>query len=86
MISVNIAEAKAKFSYYVRLASSGETVQVCERNRPVAKITAVAKPYDRALRESGLGMFAGLLSEAELDEALRPMTDEEADAFLEGTY
>ena len=45
---------------------------------------ALNQPIDRALRESAFGMFASKMSEEELDELLRPMTAEEADAFVSG--
>jgi hypothetical protein len=41
---------------------------------------------DLALRESGFGMFSGGMTEEELEEALRPKTDDEADAFVDGRY
>jgi antitoxin (DNA-binding transcriptional repressor) of toxin-antitoxin stability system len=40
MIQVNITELKARLSHYLRLVQAGETVVVCERNRPVAEIHA----------------------------------------------
>lgn len=57
---------------------------ICERNKPVAELVPIKKPVDYALRGSAFGMHANWLSEAELDEAIRPMTDEGADAFVEG--
>ena len=84
MIRANVAEVKARLSHFLRVAKSGETVVICERNVPVAELVAVKKPIDRALRESAFGMYKNVMTDAELDEALRPMTDEEADAFIEG--
>ena len=86
MIKANVAEVKARFSHYLRLASSGEEVVVCDRNEPVARIVPLARKVDIARRMSAIGMFEGGMTEAELDEALRPMTDEEAEAFIEGRY
>ena len=86
MIHANVAEVKAKLSYYLRLAKSGETVVICDRNKPVAELVPVKKPVDRALRESAMGMYPSVMSPEELREALRPMTDEEADDFIEGRY
>ena len=86
MIHANVAEVKSRLSYYLRLAKSGERVVICDRNKPIAELVPVIPPIDRALRASAFGMFPGGMSEEELTEALRPMTDEEADAFVEGRY
>ena len=40
MTKVGIAELKAKLSDYVRRARGGETVVVCDRDRPVADLVA----------------------------------------------
>ena len=58
MIQININEAKAKLSKYTRLVKSGETVILCDRNKPFAEI----RPLDRrgsAPRVFGMskGMF-----------------------------
>lgn len=37
-IRINIAEAKAKLSQYVRRIKNGESILLCERNVPVAEI------------------------------------------------
>ena len=86
MIQANVADIKARLSHFLRLAKSGERVVICERNRPIAELTAIAPPVDRALRQSAFGAFSGGMTESELCEALRPMTDDEADAFTEGHY
>ena len=84
MIQVNVAEAKTRLSHFLRLAVAGEKVVICDRNKPVAELVAVKAPVNLVLRESAFGMFYGGMSEEELQEALRPMTDEEADAFIAG--
>ena len=43
MVKININEAKAKLSKYARMVKSGETVILCDRNRPFAEI----RPLDR---------------------------------------
>jgi antitoxin (DNA-binding transcriptional repressor) of toxin-antitoxin stability system len=58
MIQININEAKSKLSKYTKIVKSGETVVLCERNKPFAEI----RPLDRrgsAPRVFGLskGMF-----------------------------
>lgn len=86
MVRANVAEVKARLSHYLRLAKSGERVVICERNTPVAELTAIPRPVDRELRESAFGMFSFPMTDEEFEEALRPMTDEESDAFVEGRY
>jgi antitoxin (DNA-binding transcriptional repressor) of toxin-antitoxin stability system len=58
MIQININEAKSKLSKYTKMVKAGETVILCERNKPFAEI----RPLDRrgsAPRVFGLskGMF-----------------------------
>jgi antitoxin (DNA-binding transcriptional repressor) of toxin-antitoxin stability system len=58
MIQININEAKAKLSKYTKMVKAGETVVLCERNKPFAEI----RPLDHkgsAPRVFGLskGMF-----------------------------
>jgi prevent-host-death family protein len=43
MIVINIYEAKAKLSEYVEAVGRGERVMICNRNRPVAELIAVAQ-------------------------------------------
>ena len=42
MIMVNIHTAKARLSEYLEAAARGERVLICNRNRPVAELRAVA--------------------------------------------
>ena len=43
MIQININEAKSRLSKYTKLVKAGETVILCERNKPFAEI----RPLDR---------------------------------------
>ena len=43
MILININEAKARLSKYTKLVKAGETVVLCERNKPFAEI----RPLDQ---------------------------------------
>ena len=43
MIQININEAKARLSKYTKMVKAGETVVLCERNKPFAEI----RPLDR---------------------------------------
>jgi antitoxin (DNA-binding transcriptional repressor) of toxin-antitoxin stability system len=44
MIMVNIAEAKAKLSEFVDAVGRGESVIICNHNRPVAELRAIDAP------------------------------------------
>lgn len=41
MVMINIHEAKAKLSEYIKAAVGGERVLICKRNRPVVELHAV---------------------------------------------
>jgi len=43
MIQININEAKARLSKYTKMVKAGETVILCERNKPFAEI----RPLDQ---------------------------------------
>jgi antitoxin (DNA-binding transcriptional repressor) of toxin-antitoxin stability system len=43
MIQININEAKSRLSRYAKMVKAGETVVLCERNKPFAEI----RPLDR---------------------------------------
>lgn len=43
MIRVNLAEAKAKLSFYVSRVAEGQTVVICRRNVPVAELRPVTR-------------------------------------------
>lgn len=52
MIHVNIYEAKARLSALIRRVKAGDTIVLCERNRPVAELRAIragGKPGERRL-------------------------------------
>ncbi len=53
---VNVAEAKARFSEFVRRASSGEEIVIARDHKPVARLTAIPAPARRR-PGSGRGVF-----------------------------
>jgi prevent-host-death family protein len=76
MIVVNINEAKAKLSEYLELTARGERVLICNRNRPVAELRAVAA----ARREPRpLGGAVGRVTVP--DAFFEPLPDDLLDAF-----
>ena len=44
MNQINIAEAKARLSYYLDRVSRGETVVICRRNVPIAELRRIPAP------------------------------------------
>ena len=44
---MNIHDAKAKLSHYLRLVQEGETIIICKRNVPIAEITPAKKHSKR---------------------------------------
>ena len=47
MRTVNLANAKARLSELVDRIQAGDTIDITRRGRPVARLTAVAKPRKR---------------------------------------
>jgi len=74
-MEVTVHQAKSQLSRLLKLAEDGETVTIVRRGIPVARLTPVPPPGARRL-----GWDKGTVP----DSALRPMTDEEAEAFLAG--
>lgn len=75
-MEVTVHEAKSQLSRLLRLAEEGEAVTIVRRGIPVARLTPIPPPAARQL-----GWDAG---PSVSDSVLRPMTDEEAEAFLRG--
>ena len=42
MLEVNLADFKAHLTEYARRVKSGETVVLCERNKPIAELRPIA--------------------------------------------
>jgi antitoxin (DNA-binding transcriptional repressor) of toxin-antitoxin stability system len=78
MKRVNIADAKAHLSEYMRDVKRGETIIICERNVPIAEMKAY-DPAQEVPRKRILGRWDGLM---EIDDSVfAPMTDEEVAEF-----
>lgn len=74
-MEVTVHEAKTQLSRLLKLAEDGEMVTIVRRGVPVARLTPIPPPVNRRL-----GWDAGGVP----DSALRPLTDDEAEAFLCG--
>ncbi len=58
MKTLNVSEAKTHFSSVVDQVEQGETVLICRRNLPVAKITSVA-PVSKGKHHTVIGWAKG---------------------------
>ncbi|HXP60753.1 MAG TPA: type II toxin-antitoxin system Phd/YefM family antitoxin [Dongiaceae bacterium] len=55
MVSINIQHAKTHLSRYAKRVKAGETIILCERNKPIAEI----RPIPLRKRRVRLGVFRG---------------------------
>ena len=70
---VNLADAKAHLSELVDRVGAGESIEITRRGKPVARLTAVAKPrrrIDVALLQSLTPAFRMALGTAGDDAAI----------------
>lgn len=78
MKSVNLADAKAHLSELVERAASGDPVRIMRRGKPVAQITAVARPRTRIDPAQLRAMTDAMpLQRESAGEFLRRMRDED---------
>jgi antitoxin (DNA-binding transcriptional repressor) of toxin-antitoxin stability system len=82
-MTVSVTEAKNKLTQLLTAVEKGERVTIERHGHVIAEIV---KPS--AKRAPKFGTLRGVvqMSSEQFHEATRPMTDEEADAFLEGRY
>jgi len=80
VMKVSVAEAKNKLPELIRAAEDGEPVTICRRGAPVVDIVRTKKPTGRKRK---LGTLRGQFEILDPDW-WKPMTNEEADAFMEG--
>ena len=79
MQSYNVHEAKSNLSRLLKEVDIGKQVVIMRDGKPVAELVPYREPRRKKRR---LGFAAGEVWMADGWE--RPMTDEEADAFLNG--
>ena len=72
MIRVNVHDAKTRFSSLLEAVKQGETVLICNRNKPVAEMKAVEAPRTKPRK---LGQHVGVFSIS--DDFNDPLSDEE---------
>jgi len=80
MASYNIHEAKSSLSRLLKETEQGEEVIIMRNGEPVAKLVRYRRPRQKKIK---LGFGAGLAQEIDKDW-WKPMTDEEAEAWIEG--
>jgi prevent-host-death family protein len=78
VVGYNVHEAKSNLSRLLQKTAAGDRVVIMRNGVPVAELI----PYRDKTRKRELGFAAGQIEMPEGWE--RPMTDEEADAFLGG--
>lgn len=79
-MKVSVADAKNKLPELIKAVENGEQVTICRRGTPVVDMVRTTK----AVREKPkLGTLKGRVTVHEPDW-WKPMTEEEAEEFLEG--
>jgi prevent-host-death family protein len=75
----SVHEAKTQLSHLLDLIQDGEEVVIHRHGKPVARLTPVRQPAPSP--------FGAMRGEFQMKEDWeRPLTDREADAFLEGKW
>jgi prevent-host-death family protein len=79
-MKVSVADAKNKLPELIKAVEDGETVTICRRGIPAVDIVRTKKPSRKVPQ---LGTLKGKVKILDPDW-WKPMSDEEADAFIEG--
>jgi len=81
-MKVSVADAKNKLPELIKAVEDGEAVTICRRGTPVVDIVRTA----RGKREKP--RFGTLKNKVVIHDPdwWKPMSDEEAEAFVEGRY
>lgn len=75
MIRVNVTDARAKLSAYLKLVELGQTIVICRRNVPVAQLRAIVAATDD---RRPVGIDRGMRVP---DSFFEPLPSELVDAF-----
>jgi len=79
-MQVSVAEAKNKLTQLIHAVERGERVTICRHGRPVVDLV-------QAKEERLPPKFGTLKGKVTVDpKFFEPMTEEEANAFIEGRY
>lgn len=82
MVKVNIHEAKAKLSYFLKLVQDGQTVIICNRNVPIAELKPTSPRSDRV---AGMGRKMYPDWSGDLSAAAEPLDAEDTEAWHNGS-
>ncbi|MES2708974.1 MAG: hypothetical protein V4726_20430 [Verrucomicrobiota bacterium] len=58
MTQINLNEVKSRLSHYAKLVKAGETIILCDRNKPFAEIRPLGLPA-ASLSKRPLGLMQG---------------------------
>ena len=78
-MKVSVADAKNKLPKLIKTVENGEPVTICRRGVPVVDLV----PTKEARKKPKFGTLAGRIIIHDPDW-WKPMSDEEAEAFIEG--
>ena len=59
MVKINIHEAKTHLSRYAKRVKAGETLLLCDRNKPFAEIRPIKKAKKESRRQRRIGQDKG---------------------------
>mgnify|MGYP000374440791 FL=1 len=83
MLKVNLHEAKANLSRYAKQVKAGETVIICDRNKPFAELRPLAKSRRPSSQRRKLGQDVGKIElAADWDS---PATNAEISDLFDGS-
>ena len=82
-MTVSVTEAKNKLTQLLMAVEKGERVTIERHGRIIAEIV---KPSVKRIPKFGTLRDIVHMTPEQFQEATRPMTNEEADAFLAGRY
>ena len=76
MIKYNLSEAKAQFSKVMEQVEAGETVTLCKRNEPVARVVPIDQEPVYKKHQTKIGCFKGQIKiHGDLTEPAIPLSD-----------
>lgn len=81
-MKVSVADAKNKLPELIKAAENGKRITICRRGKPVVDLVRTSEP---AQKKPKLGTLRDKVIVHDADW-WKPMSNEEAGAFLEGRY
>lgn len=79
MLKYNLSEAKAHFSKVMETVEAGETVTLCKRNKPVARVVPIEEEPVFKKHKTKIGCFKGQIKiHGDLTEPVVPLSDWES--------